>query len=553
MSSSIITEQFRVHNADKFVRSFDVNNSGTNSNNMYFFIGRHRAWYSAYATNSNYGTSATPTLDEGNVPVPYDNNDFYSEVYDDILSLKKIGFSNVRKVIRRYNWQQGKKFTMYRPDYSVQNQTATGTSSIFDSEFYVMNNDTYEVFKVLNNGVSPSNPTGTSTGSTAPTASAADSNNIVDFTATDGYIYQYMYKLETNDVLFFTTTDFIPVKDTDYAGSVVDGALDISLLKSAGSGMPVGQDLYFRINGDGDDATNGFAVLKLTTDAGGTCTGAEITTRGRNYTYGVVDLSASATYYGSEADLRAGTSPLSLPSSGYTPPSVEIVIPPQGGHGANTALELGAKRVMLNTRLVYGNRSTAADKTSDFYVDQDFRRIGILKDPLNTSAATLTTDTASGTHAIIIDTSSGSGIFSRDEVITQTYTVTRGTASLTVTAKGRVVDYNQYDTSSNLAILRYTQAPNDLELRDSDGSIWPFYTAAVGGGTVNNINGVDSTSDRPINRSSQGVIENQGVFVNGVCEPEYEKYTGEVIYVENRRVITRAADQIEDVKLVIEF
>lgn len=553
MSSSIITEQFRVHNADKFVKSFDVTNSGTNSNNMYFFIGRHRAWYSSVATNSNYGTSTTPTLDEGNVPVPYDNNDFYSEVYDDILSLKKIGFSNVRKVVRRYNWQQGKKFTMYRPNYSVQNQTATGTSSLFDSEFYVMNPDTYEVFKVLNNGVSPTNPTGTSTGSVAPTAAVADSNNIVDFTSTDGYVYQYLYKLETNDVLFFTTTDFIPVKDTSYASSVVDGAIDIALLKSAGSGMPVSTNLYFRIYGDGDDATNGFSVLKLTTDAGGTCTAAEITTRGRNYTYGVVDLTASATYYASEADLRAGTSPLTLPSSGYTAPNVEIVIAPQGGHGSDTALEMGAKRVMLNTRLVYGNRSTAADKTSDFYVDQDFRRIGIVKDPLNTSSAALTTDTASGTHAIIIDTSSGSGIFSRDEVITQTYTVTRGTASLTVTAKGRVVDYNQYDTSNNLAILRYTQAPNDYELRDTDGSIWPFFTAATGGGTVNNINGAASSSDRPINRSSQGVIENQGTFVNGICPPEYEKYSGEVIYVENRRVITRAADQIEDVKLVIEF
>lgn len=553
MASSIITEQFRIHNADKFLRSFDATNSGTNSNNMYFFIGRHRSWYSAYAANSNYGTTNTPVLDEGNVPTPYDNGDFSNEVYDDILSLKKIGYPNVRKVVRRYNWQQGKKYTMYRPDYNTQNQTATGTSNLYDSEFYVMNTDTYEVFKVLNNGVTPSNPTGTATGSTAPTAAAADSNNIVDFTSTDGYVYQYLYKLETNDVLFFTTTDFIPVKETSYAGTVINGAIDIALLKSSGSGLPVAQSLYFKIHGDGDDDTNGYAVLKLSTDAGGTAISAEITTRGRNYTYGVVDLSPSATYYASENDLRAGTSPLTLPSSGYSSPSIELVMPPQGGHGSNISHELGAKRVMLNTRMVYGNRSTAADKTTDFYVDQDFRRIGILKDPNNVTGSQLTTETASGTHSIIIDTSTGSGIFSRDEVITQSYTVTRGTQTLTVTAKGRVVDYNQYDTSSNLAILRYTQAPNDLELRDSDGSIWPFYTAATGGGAVNNIIGVDSGSDRPINRGSQGVIENQGVFVNGICEPEYEKYTGEIIYVENRRVITRAADQIEDVKLVIEF
>ena len=208
---------------------------------------------------------------------------------------------------------------------------------------------------------------------------------------------------------------------------------------------------------------------------------------------------------------------------------------------------------MLNTRLIYGNRSTAADKTTDFYVDQDFRRIGVIKDPTNPAGTALTSDTASGTFAAIIDTSSGSGIYAKDEVISQSYTVTRGTQSLTVNAKGRVVDYYEYNTSGNLAILRYNQSPNDPELRDSDGSTYPFYTAASGGGSVNNIVGAGSNADRGISRTSQGTIQQQGTFVNGLCDPEYGKYTGDVIYVENRRVITRAADQIEDVKLVIEF
>ena len=442
---------------------------------------------------------------------------------------------------------------MFRPDYNQANQTAQGTSQLLDSQFYVMNPTTYEVFKVLNNGVSPTNPTGGSTGTTAPTAAAANSDNIVDFSSTDGYIYQYLYKLETNDVLFFTSTDFIPVKATSYASTVVKGALDIALLKTTGSGLPVSQDLFFRVKGDGDDATNGFAVLKLTTDASGQVSAAAITTRGRNYTYATVDLSAGATYYASVTNLRAGTPSSTLPASGYTAPSIEIVIPPQNGHGNDVEKELGAKRVMLNTRLIYGNRSTAADKTTDFYVDQDFRRIGVIKDPTNPAGTALTSDTASGTFAAIIDTSSGSGIYAKDEVISQSYTVTRGTQSLTVNAKGRVVDYYEYNTSGNLAILRYNQSPNDPELRDSDGSTYPFYTAASGGGSVNNIVGAGSNADRGISRTSQGTIQQQGTFVNGLCDPEYGKYTGDVIYVENRRVITRAADQIEDVKLVIEF
>jgi hypothetical protein len=35
--------------------------------------------------------------------------------------------------------------------------------------------------------------------------------------------------------------------------------------------------------------------------------------------------------------------------------------------------------------------------------------------------------------------------------------------------------------------------------------------------------------------------------------PEVEKYTGQVLYVENRGAVTRAADQIEDIKLIIEM
>jgi len=42
-------------------------------------------------------------------------------------------------------------------------------------------------------------------------------------------------------------------------------------------------------------------------------------------------------------------------------------------------------------------------------------------------------------------------------------------------------------------------------------------------------------------------------FSNGLANPEIENNSGEIIYVENRRLITRAADQIEDIKLVIEF
>ena len=42
-------------------------------------------------------------------------------------------------------------------------------------------------------------------------------------------------------------------------------------------------------------------------------------------------------------------------------------------------------------------------------------------------------------------------------------------------------------------------------------------------------------------------------FVEGVASPEVKKYSGEIIYVDNRAAVTRSATQKEDIKIVLEF
>ena len=42
-------------------------------------------------------------------------------------------------------------------------------------------------------------------------------------------------------------------------------------------------------------------------------------------------------------------------------------------------------------------------------------------------------------------------------------------------------------------------------------------------------------------------------FTNGYSTPEIKKNSGNIIYVENRKAVNRSNDQIEDIKLVIEF
>ena len=42
-------------------------------------------------------------------------------------------------------------------------------------------------------------------------------------------------------------------------------------------------------------------------------------------------------------------------------------------------------------------------------------------------------------------------------------------------------------------------------------------------------------------------------FVKGVANPEVEKYSGDIIYVDNRASVTRSSQQKEDIKIVLEF
>ena len=68
----------------------------------------------------------------------------------------------------------------------------------------------------------------------------------------------------------------------------------------------------------------------------------------------------------------------------------------------------------------------------------------------------------------------------------------------------------------------------------------------------NAVTGESSTASGNVDTSYGSTL--LGVtFASGLANPEIENNSGNVIYVENRRLITRAPDQIEDIKLVIEF
>ena len=135
----------------------------------------------------------------------------------------------------------------------------------------------------------------------------------------------------------------------------------LPLIEDGGNNLPASQTLYTSIKGDGAGG-----VVRFVTDGTGTITEASIEFRGSGYTYANVLLGNGNLF--SDAGLTSAVTT----AAGATG-AIEIVLPPQGGHGSDHETELNGKRVMTNIRLTY------AEGSGDFPVDNDFRRIGIKK------------------------------------------------------------------------------------------------------------------------------------------------------------------------------
>jgi hypothetical protein len=189
--------------------------------------------------------------------------------------------------------------------------------------------------------------------------------------------------------------------------------------------------------------------------------------------------------------------------------AVEPIISPTGGHGVDAVRELGGHYVMMNVKL-------EQDEGADFSVANDFREVGILKDPYNFGTTTLaSSSTARQTYKMTM-TSAPTTPFEVDEKITQS----------TTGAVGRIVEW---DAANN--IIYYVQERYENYGIDADGNL----TAFSGSNTVTG--------------SNSGAAAVPTTYEN----PELEPNSGQLLYVENRRPISRASDQTEDIKIVVEF
>ena len=491
--AAIITEKFRLNNAKQFVEDITQTSSVA-----YTFIGRGHAW-----------------TDDASPPTPVDSPNDEFDAYRNMVALKKISTSDISHAIVRRDWTSGTTYDEYRHNYTSSNAASSGATTLWSSLYYVITDD-YNVYKCLSNGTADHTAVNTST-------VKPDHTTLATPTESDQYQWKYMFSISASDVIKFVTNDFIPVKtlgaklavaggvDTgsqdgrlgdastddgsaqwDVENGAVDGALQKVRIVAAGSGYTNATTTGIAIRGDG---SSGVATVVT---AGAVVTSVSITTAGSGYT----------TAWIANEDIPGADNVNQAADGTLVSANIEFIIQPKNGHGADPIEELGGNYVILNSRLEYA-------EGDDFPTDNDFRQIGVVVNPTDTGGNTLCTATTRAAYKVATFDSSGWSAPAVDTVIRNASTEVVGSAVgivVSVDSSNRKVSYLPYANESN------------------------NYVAFVDGNTV-----YSSTST------------NHGTIDGTPTAEEVARYSGDIIYLENRTAVSRASDQIEDIKLIVEM
>ena len=442
-------------------------NDSDASNKYYAAIGRSEAW-------NDSDVSPTPLRTKS------EENDFRNSMQ----SMKLI--ADVSLVIPRYNWSTGTFYSAY-DDTQVGNTNA----------YYVVNAN-QQVYMVLRASVSA---TGTAVASTVePTGNTTGT----PFKTSDGYVWKFMYSISATDANKFQSANFIPVKSIPFTNvnssiaeveqkAVQDAAVHGQIIgygiESAGAGYGSAPTLTVQGNGSNAAATatiSGGQVVKVEV-ADSSDASLKIANFGSGYDYANVEVS--------------GGSPTK-------PVKVRPILANSGGLGHDATVDFKASAIMFNAK-------PSGTETLDFVIGQDFRQVGLIKNPQVDSAG----------HG-------GNGV-------STAFTSSTGRALKALNFSAVNTEFGEDKT-----ILGATSGAKAFIDKDSGNSVFYHQNDDTGfksfqaGETVNETDG-----------TGEGVLDSAGAFETTF---EVNPHTGELLYIDNRSAVTRSAEQTEDIKIVIQ-
>lgn len=424
--------------------------------------------------------------------------------------------------------------------------SSSGATSLSQARFYVVTSD-YNVYKCLDNNQG-------SESTVEPISTASD-----PFITGDGYKWKFMYNVPSALLNRFYTPNVLPVT-TAVSNQFYSNGEIISVSVDNGGSNYTSANTIIDVSGDGLNA-NLVPVI-----SGGNITGVQIVDGGTGYTYATAniittDLNASNgavsvnLSVGDINSLQGSTELLAVdgaiynvevispgfgyniapnviingdgvsanaiayvsggrisnisvitPGEGYTFANVVIqsndsgvggsaraILPPKGGHGKNAVKELFANALSLYSTVIN-------ERNQGFTVNNNYRQIGIIRD-LRTYDNEEYYRNISGSACWVINGQFLASSFSVDDILVQ---------------------------ASNGARFVIVALKDDNMLVHAIDGLPPVVGTQVGSG------GITFT-------------------INALTEPDIDKYSGDILFLDNRLAFTVSEEQAVTLKTILRF
>jgi hypothetical protein len=235
----------------------------------------------------------------------------------------------------------------------------------------------------------------------------------------------------------------------------------------------------------------------------------------------------------------------SINQNSYSNPANLItIIPPSNGHGYDIYKELGADKVLIYARF--------DDSTRDYPIDTKFSQIGIVKNPTSFgSTSTFIDNQFSSLNSIKFSTTSGT--LSVGDKISQS--VSGGIAYGYVASIDNDANVVKYFQDRSLYLNRTTLDTTDYIGISSGSKVLDFVPTAAAVTTDFGFSGVIDSNFTGITINPTGFknIDLGSNFTNGLSNPEINKSSGDILYIDNRPTVARNIRQKEDIKIILEF
>lgn len=448
--------------------------------------------YNAVGTNYYIGLARSEYWDSNDVATTpinsqYDQVDFKNRMQ----SIKKVEAASL--VVPRSDWVKG---TVY-PQWDDQR---AGSLSL-NKRYYVLT-DNHGVFVCLRTGKNKQ-------GVAQPSLVKPAFSNNDPFPLSDGYVWKFLYTISAIKANYFLSSQYMPVHRQDLApdsnstgiqikqweiqNAADPGRITSFIMTDGGAGYgTAGQFPSITIRGDGELVYGDSASLVLTpvidSDTG------TITAIKTDATYSNT-LNYLDSYSFAEVIIAGG---------GGSGAKARAVIGPSPGFGYDAPADLKATAVMFRSKIL--------ETDTDFFINQDFRQIGLIKNP-TAGDSTGMFSAITGIAANYMKIATTTTAFSADKTI-------EGVSS---GAKG-YIDNIDSDATAGPRVFYHQSAETGFQ---------QFQV----GETIQEIDG-----------SGEGTIGD-----NAKVAGEVNKSSGDILYLDNRSAVQRIENQSEDIKVIIQL